>query len=146
MQVTTGGKVPTILGVEFWDKHKAVFDFRQRAIMLIVNGRSVKVPFTIGDENSPENELAVYSVDDVVVEPGQPYLVRGEVQSAAATRRTAELISSSVWHVQPWSDEENAAISAAHADMDSEDNPDEKEAKEAAQHDMDTAASLVFGK
>ena len=51
-QVTEGATTPTILGVSFWAKHKAQFDFRDRVIRMVVNGASVVIPFTIGDEKT----------------------------------------------------------------------------------------------
>ena len=49
-QVTEGATTPTLLGVSFWAKYKAQFDFRDRVIRMVVNGASVMIPFTIGDE------------------------------------------------------------------------------------------------
>ena len=49
-QITEGATTPTILGVSFWAKYKAQFDFKDRVIRMIVNGAKISVPFTIGDE------------------------------------------------------------------------------------------------
>ena len=53
-QVTEGGATPAILGVDFWAAHAAKFDFTHRVIELQANGKTVKVPFTIGDEDVDE--------------------------------------------------------------------------------------------
>ena len=46
-QITEGATTPTILGVRFWAKYKAQFDFKDRVIRMTVNGAEVSVPFTI---------------------------------------------------------------------------------------------------
>ena len=68
-QVTEGGATPAILGVDFWAAHAAKFDFAKRVIELEANGKVVKVPFTIGDEDVDEKVQAVYCAEDVVVPP-----------------------------------------------------------------------------
>ena len=55
-QVTEGATTPTILGVSFWAKYKAQFDFKDRVIRMTVDGTEVSVPFTIGDEASVAKE------------------------------------------------------------------------------------------
>ena len=51
---------PAILGVDFWAAHAAKFDFAKRVIdrELEVNGKVVKVPFTLGDEDVDEKVQA----------------------------------------------------------------------------------------
>ena len=51
-QVIEGSAMPTILGVRFWAKHKGQLDFKDRVIRMTVNGVSVIIPFTIGDEGT----------------------------------------------------------------------------------------------
>ena len=88
-QVTAGAKTPTILGVEFWMKYKATFDFRAREIRMLVEGQEVRVPFTVGDEDEPAASTPAYSVEDVVVAPHsvakiKARVLRGETQPRSA--------------------------------------------------------------
>ena len=82
-QVTEGATTPTILGVSFWAKYKSQFDFRDRVIRMVVNGASVAIPFTIGDEKTTagsahvEEEVALYALEDTVVQPFQEQLHGG---------------------------------------------------------------------
>ena len=76
LQVTEGGATPAILGVDFWAAHAAKFDFVKRVIVLEVNGKVVRVPFTIGDEQGDEEAHAVYCAEGVVVPPRQAYMLR----------------------------------------------------------------------
>jgi hypothetical protein len=57
--------------------HAASFDFVNRVIELEVNGKVVKVPFTVGDEDVDEEVQAVYCAEDVVVPPRQAYMLKG---------------------------------------------------------------------
>ena len=70
-QITDGGGVPAILGVEFWDEYESKFDFKRRAIeMTLHDGSAVHIPFSIGDERRNEEHVAaVYCLEDVVVPP-----------------------------------------------------------------------------
>ena len=58
-QVTKGDATPVIIGVDFWVAHAAKFDFASRVIELEVNGKVVKAPFTVGDEDDDEEVHAV---------------------------------------------------------------------------------------
>ena len=107
-QVTEGATTPTILGVSFWAKYKAQFDFRDRVIRMVVNGASVVIPFTIGDEKAKagstheEEEVALYALEDTVVQPFQGYMV------AAKPAREHEKSTRAwdTWALTPMADKE----------------------------------------
>ena len=67
------------MGVDFWAAHAAKIDFTKRVIELQANGKTVKVPFTIGDEDVAERVQTVYCAEDVVVPPRQAYMLKGIV-------------------------------------------------------------------
>lgn len=81
-QIVNEGQAPLILGNEFWDEHEAEFNFRRRVIVLHVEGTdgnrgTMEIPFTIGDEQKADTEkpMAIYSIEDKVIPPGQSYEV-----------------------------------------------------------------------
>lgn len=81
LQLTPGADTPIILGVDFWVKHKAKFDFVSRCVDMELRGKKVSVPFTIGDEGQvmhvasapdigkldEEQKLPLYSLQDAIV-------------------------------------------------------------------------------
>jgi len=107
-QVTEGATTPTILGVSFWAKYKAQFDFKDRVIRMWVNGAETSVPFTIGDEvaatdsTQEEKEVPLYALEDTVVQPGHGYMV-----PAKPTRGHEENTRAwDTWAITPTTDEE----------------------------------------
>ena len=50
-QCMHNSRTPTILGTEFWARHEATFDFRDRMIGLTVQGERHQIPFTV--DNTP---------------------------------------------------------------------------------------------
>ena len=107
-QATEGATTPTILGVSFWAKYRAQFDFKDRVIRMTVNGAEVSVPFTIGDEapatgsTQEEKEVSLYALEDTVVQPGHGYMV-----PAKPTREHEENARAwDTWAITPITDEE----------------------------------------
>ena len=102
-QVTTKAKTPTILGVEFWVKYKAKFDFEARVIRMIVKGQAIEIPFTVGDEEEEEEEpTALYLLDDIVVPPRAPAKLRAmPLRGDRQPKNQHE-----VWQVGPTEEEE----------------------------------------
>ena len=123
-QATEGSGTPGILGVDFWQKLKAVFDFGSRLITLTMpDGTREQIEFTIGDERANEEVMQVYCVEDVVVPPRAAYLLKGSVGTAA---QKVKLTLHDTWMVEARSkgDEEEleseavAAVEAAQAARD----------------------------
>jgi len=106
-QITEGGATPAILGVDFWAAHTAKFDFAERVIELQVNGKMVKVPFTIGDEDVDERVQAVYCAEDVVVPPRQAYMLKGIV---GTERKRTATSAHEVWLVEARSEQEQEQL------------------------------------
>jgi len=77
-QITKGVSTPNILGVDFWARHRAKFDFDNRVIDLWVDGVQVKVPFHCGENDEVARE--VRSAEDRVIQPGQAYSLRGQLK------------------------------------------------------------------
>ena len=107
-QVTEGATTPTIMGVSFWAKYKAQFDFKDRVIRMTVNGAEIAVPFTIGDEAPitesarEEKEVPLYALEDTVVQPGHGYMV-----PAKPTREhEGNTRAWDTWAITPTTDEE----------------------------------------
>ena len=103
-QVTEGSSRSTILGVSFWAKCKAQFDFRDRVIRMVVNGVQMSVPFTTGDEkeDTQEEKVVLYALEDTVVQPGHGYTV-----AAKPTRENEKNTRAwDTWAVTPMPDEE----------------------------------------
>ena len=75
-QVVKGAATPNIIGVDFWVKHRARIDFDKRVIAMKVGEESLEIPFRCGDEAVAG---AVMAVQDVMLQPGCPYAIRGEM-------------------------------------------------------------------
>ena len=94
--------------MSFWAKYKSQFDFRDRVIRMVVNGANAIIPFTIGDKKSTtesaheEEEVALYALEDTVVQPGQGYMV------AAKPARESEKSTRAwdTWALAPMADKE----------------------------------------
>lgn len=69
--------------------------------MLQHGGEEVEVPFRCGDE---AREDAVVAVEDVLLQPGCPYALRGKLESGG------ELQATEAWVVEPAAKEEEAVM------------------------------------
>ena len=87
--------------------HAAKFDFVNRVIELELNGKVVKVPFTVGDEDVNEEVQAVYCAEDVVVPPRQAYMLKGIV---GTDRQKVATSAHEVWLVEARSEEEQEQL------------------------------------
>ena len=103
-----GATTPTILGVSFWAKYEAQFDFKDIVIRMTVDGTEVSVPFTIGDEapvmgnTQEEKEVSLYALEDTVVQPGHGYMVPAK----PAREHEENTRAWDTWAVTPITDEE----------------------------------------
>ena len=97
-QTTEGSGTPAILGVDFWQKLNAVFDFGSRLITLTMrDGTQEQMNFTICDERAKEEVMQVYCVEDAVVPPRAAYLLKGSVGTGA---QKVKLTLHDMWMVE----------------------------------------------